>query len=174
MLFHHLCWFHFWPDLSLFSCEKPNNPFFVSLSQSSMAALKRAHWSIRGYSVQLLWRRLPFKCSPQSLFLKGLASPPTTYHMINRLDISEELLSVSKLPNRLAWIYTSADSWHSLVTIFKRGLSRCLWGEQSLRNIGWTQGGRSINGACWICNIYLYISILKGSLRGTQTWEVAL
>ena len=71
ILFHHLCWFHFQPDLSL--CEKHNNPFFVFLSHLSMAALKRAHWSIRGYSVHLLWRR-PFKCSQES-FSERLGGP---------------------------------------------------------------------------------------------------
>ena len=71
ILFHHLCWFHFQPDLSL--CEKHNNPFFVFLSHLSMAALKRAHWSIRGYSVHLLWRR-PFKCSQES-FSERLGEP---------------------------------------------------------------------------------------------------
>ena len=47
----------------------------------------------------------------------------------------------------LGYGYTSANSWHSLGTNLERGLSRCLWGEHSIRNIGWTQGGHSISGA---------------------------
>ena len=72
-LLQHLCWLHFWPDRSI--SEQHQWKSFLCFSIA--VALKRAHWSIRGHSVQLLWRP-PFKCSPES-FSERLARPLATH-----------------------------------------------------------------------------------------------
>ena len=73
ILLQHLCWLHFWPDRSI--SEQHQWKSFLCFSIA--AALKRAHWRIRGHSVQLLWRP-PFKCSPES-FSERLARPLATH-----------------------------------------------------------------------------------------------
>ena len=146
ILFHHLCWFHFWPAADLSSLWKAFLCFSFHVPQWQRSEKGSLEYKSLFRPAFMKKTTVAFQMQPQSLFWKAWRAL--------RRDIIWYIGWMSSFSSRLPkWMNWVNMFFSRFLTFFGDRFwkgpagSRCLWGALSAKNIGATPAGHSIRGA---------------------------